>query len=100
MRFAALNLHDQVYPPTGLFDLILCRNVLIYFDALSRAAVIERLVDRLAPRGYLFIGHAESLAGMNERVRYVAPTVYCHLAPGTPARADTDPRSWETRAHR
>jgi chemotaxis protein methyltransferase CheR len=100
VRFAALNLHDQVYAPTGLFDLILCRNVLIYFDALARAAVIERLVDRLAPRAYLFIGHAESLAGMNERVRYVAPTVYRHATPGAPARADADPRSWETRAHR
>lgn len=100
VRFAPLNLHDLVYPPTGLFDLILCRNVLIYFDALARAAVIERLVDRLAPGGYLFIGHAESLAGMNERVRYVAPTVYRHAPLEAPSRSDADPRSWETRAHR
>ncbi|HSK30794.1 MAG TPA: protein-glutamate O-methyltransferase CheR [Candidatus Limnocylindria bacterium] len=100
VRFARLNLHHQVYPPIGLFDLILCRNVLIYFDARSRAEAIERLVDRLAPGGYLFVGHAESLAGMNERVCYVVPTVYRHAPPEGPAHADAEPRSWAARAHR
>jgi chemotaxis protein methyltransferase CheR len=76
VRFEQLNLNDAAYPIIGRFDLILCRNVLIYFDPHSRARVIERLLDRLAPAGYLLLGHAESLAGMSHRVRYVVPTVY------------------------
>lgn len=100
VRFDRLNLYDEVYPPIGLFDLILCRNVLIYFDARSRAAVISRLIDRLAPGGYLFVGHAESLAGMNERVRYVGPTVYRYPGIAAPARSSEEPRSWEARVYR
>ena len=76
VRFERLNLNDHDYPVSGEFDLIFCRNVLIYFDDRSRARVIERLVDHLEPNGYLFVGHAESLTGVSNRVRYVLPTIY------------------------
>lgn len=76
IRFERLNLNDDRYNVAGPFDLIFCRNVLIYFDAQSRARVIERLVDQLAPDGFLFIGHAESLTNVTDRVRYVLPTIY------------------------
>ena len=76
VRFARVNLNDAAYPVPGRFDLVFCRNVLIYLDRASRAAVIDRLLDRLAPRGLLFLGHAESLNGITDRVRAVAPTVY------------------------
>jgi chemotaxis protein methyltransferase CheR len=76
VRFQRLNLNDAEYPVDGHFDLVLCRNVLIYFDQRSRSRVIERLVDRLAPGGWLFVGHAESLSNVTNRVSYVAPTVY------------------------
>ena len=99
-RFEQLNLHDEAYPPIGSFDLILCRNVLIYFDAASRAGVIERLLDHLAPTGYLFVGHAESLAAMSERVRYVVPTVYCHAAAAPTDRIATVEHFWEGKANR
>jgi chemotaxis protein methyltransferase CheR len=95
VRFEQLNLHDEVYPSIGSFDLILCRNVLIYFDAASRAGVIERLLDHLAPTGYLFVGHAESLAAMSERVRYVVPTVYRHAAAEPSDRAPTVEHVWK-----
>lgn len=78
IRFARLNLNDDIYPVTGLFDLIFCRNVLIYFDGESRGRVIGRLLNHLAPEGYLFIGHAESLSRLTDRVRCVIPTVYVH----------------------
>jgi chemotaxis protein methyltransferase CheR len=58
----------------------LCRNVLIYFDAESRARVIRRLQNHLAPAGYLFVGHAETLNGVSEQLRHIIPTVY-HQAP-------------------
>ena len=76
VRFERLNLNDEEYSVTGNLDLIFCRNVLIYFDSRSRARVIQRLVDRLAPNGYLFVGHAESLTGVTDCVRYVVPTIY------------------------
>jgi chemotaxis protein methyltransferase CheR len=76
IRFARLNLHDEAYGVEGPFDLILCRNVLIYFDAVSRRGVIDRLIDHLVPGGSFFIGHAETLHGITTRVRSVVPTVY------------------------
>ncbi|HWW62523.1 MAG TPA: protein-glutamate O-methyltransferase CheR [Thermoanaerobaculia bacterium] len=75
IRFARINLSHETYPVAGRFDLIFCRNVLIYFDAPSKRRVIDRLLDRLDPNGYLFLGHSESLGNV-ERVRAAGPTVY------------------------
>jgi chemotaxis protein methyltransferase CheR len=67
VRFKKLNLWDWRYPVTGKFDLILCRNVLIYFDADGRAAVARRLVERLLPGGALVLGMSDSLLGIRDR---------------------------------
>ena len=75
IRFVRVNLHHDSYPVSGRFDLIFCRNVLIYFDAPSKARVIDRLIDRLEPHGHLFLGHAESLNN-HQRVQATGPTVY------------------------
>jgi chemotaxis protein methyltransferase CheR len=75
VRFAQVNLHHESYPLPGKFDLVFCRNVLIYFDAESKRRVIERLLARLAPGGILFLGHSESLTGW-DNVRAVGPTAY------------------------
>lgn len=64
--FHKLNLMDADFSSIGgPFDAIFCRNVIIYFDRASRGALIQRLADRLAPGGYLFLGHAESLLDAN-----------------------------------
>jgi chemotaxis protein methyltransferase CheR len=76
VRFQRLNLNDGVYSFTGSFDLIFCRNVLIYFAAESKARVVQRLLDRMEPNGYLFLGHAEGLTLMAGRAKSVIPTVY------------------------
>lgn len=76
VRFARLNLHDEQYGLDRKFDVVLCRNVLIYFDAVSRRAAIDRLIDHLLPGATLLIGHAETLHGITTRVRSVIPTVY------------------------
>jgi chemotaxis protein methyltransferase CheR len=80
IRFARINLSHESYPVVGRFDLIFCRNVLIYFDAPSKRRVIDRLLDRLDPRGYFFLGHSESLSNV-DRVRAVGPTVYSLRGP-------------------
>ena len=76
LRFQRVNLNQDRYPVPGAFDLVFCRNVLIYFDVASKAGVVHRLLDQLAPGGYLFLGHAESLTGLSDRGRSVGPTVY------------------------
>lgn len=85
IEFRHINLNDTRYPVERGLDAIFCRNVLIYFDQESRNRVVNRLLDYLAPDGYLFLGHAESLTGMNNRVRSLAPAVYTfhdnHSAP-------------------
>src|SRR5262249_61454669 len=59
IRFARLNLNHESYPLVGRFDLIFCRNVLIYFDAPSKRRIIDRLLDRLEKDGYFFLGPSQ-----------------------------------------
>ncbi|MFO0583180.1 MAG: CheR family methyltransferase [Anaeromyxobacter sp.] len=65
--------------PIPQFDLIFCRNVLIYFEPDVRAKVIDRLLGKLEPDGYLFLGGAETLGGAAGKVRMIIPTVYAPL---------------------
>ena len=76
IQFARLNLNDERYAVTGRFDLVFCRNVLIYFDDEGKRTVVRRLMSHLSPDGYLFVGHAESLLGNGMSLRSVIPTVY------------------------
>ncbi len=76
ITFRRLNLINQVYPFKQPFDIIFCRNVMIYFSRAIRTRLIAYLRDWLVPGGYLFIGHSESLVGTHEGYGYVAPAVY------------------------
>lgn len=76
VRFSRINLSTAPYPIVGSFDVIFCRNVLIYFDSASRARVIDLLIDRLSPSGYLIVGHSESLHNVTRRATLVAPGIY------------------------
>lgn len=76
IRFFRMNLNEPAYPLTGKFEMIFCRNVLIYFDQRGRECVVRRLASFLSPDGYLFLGHAESLHSMSDRLRSIIPTVY------------------------
>lgn len=74
--FARLNLMDDRYPVGDPMDLIFCRNVLIYFDKPTQRKVVSQLVDCLAPGGYLFLGHSESITGLELPLTQVANTVF------------------------
>jgi chemotaxis protein methyltransferase CheR len=76
IRFFQLNLNEAKYPVAGKFDLIFCRNVLIYFDLETRTRVVQRLIEHLSPEGFLFVGHAESLHTMAGVLRRAVPTIY------------------------
>jgi chemotaxis protein methyltransferase CheR len=76
IKFSRMNLNESAYPLTGKFEMIFCRNVLIYFDQPGRERVVRRLANFLSPDGYLFLGHAESLHAMSDRLRSIIPTVY------------------------
>lgn len=63
-------------PGSTRLPVIFCRNVAIYFDKPTQAAVARKLASSLLPGGYLFIGHSESLSGMDHGLEYVQPAVY------------------------
>ena len=75
VQFKRFNLMEP--PPQGVqFDVIFCRNVMIYFDKDTQGTLVNRLYDSMVSGGYLFIGHSESLTGLDHRLKYVEPSVY------------------------
>lgn len=75
VRFRAFNLLKDA-PPKTAFDVIFCRNVMIYFDRPTKEAVIAKLSGALKRGGYFIIGGAESLSGLSHPFKYVEPSVY------------------------
>ncbi|MEO1752100.1 protein-glutamate O-methyltransferase CheR [Thiofaba sp. EF100] len=75
VAFKPLNLLKD-WPMKGPFDVIFCRNVMIYFDQATQKRLVERFASLLAPRGYLFIGHSETLDGLTHRFDLVGNTIY------------------------
>ena len=74
--FKRLNLMDERYPFKGAFDLIFCRNVMIYFDQASRSALIRSFYRWTKVGGYLFIGHSETIPRSDCPFEYLRPAVY------------------------
>ncbi len=79
VRFAPLNLVDEPYPFKGNFDIVFCRNVLIYFDPQTAHRVVENLLHYVAPGGLLFLGHSESGAMRSKDVKVLSHAVYKKL---------------------
>jgi chemotaxis protein methyltransferase CheR len=74
--FRRLNFMDADYGLTEPADAIFCRNVIIYFDRPTQQRILSRLAGCLAPAGYLFVGHSETLHDMNLPLAPVAPALY------------------------
>jgi chemotaxis protein methyltransferase CheR len=75
VTFQRFNLMDPMAAGDP-FDVIFCRNVMIYFDKKTQEGLVTRFHSRLAKGGYLFIGHSESLTGLNHAFKYLEPSLY------------------------
>jgi len=73
--FAPVNLFEP-FGHVGKFDVILCRNVMIYFEQATRDRLVDQLVGQLNPGGYLFTGHSETLLRLPPALRYIQPATY------------------------
>jgi chemotaxis protein methyltransferase CheR len=76
VQFRHLNLVDSTYPVDRDVDVILLRNVLIYFDIAIKEEVVARMADHLRPGGLLIVGHAESMVVRSLSLRQVKPTIF------------------------
>jgi chemotaxis protein methyltransferase CheR len=75
IKFSQINLNEPL-PPMEKLDLIFLRNVMIYFNAATKRQVTQRLAETLKPGGHLFIGHSESLNGIYDELKTIAPAIY------------------------
>ena len=71
-----LNFMEQHYDIKDMYDIIFCRNVLIYFDRATQEKVINKLCMHLRDGGFFFLGHSESIMGMDVPVKALKPTIY------------------------
>ena len=76
VNFRQLNLMDGDFGLRVPMDVIFCRNVIIYFDKATQEGLVNRFTRCLMPGGYIFLGHSETLCGMNVPLVQMAPTIY------------------------
>jgi chemotaxis protein methyltransferase CheR len=74
--FRKYNLLSYDYSTLGKFDIIFCRNVMIYFDREVQYRLLEQFCKNLNPGGYLFLGHSESITGYSLPLRHIQPTIF------------------------
>ncbi len=80
MAFQAFNLMTPSWSELGeLFDLVFCRNVMIYFDAATQRTVLKRMHGRMKPGGLLYVGHAENFTDASDLFRLRGKTIYERL---------------------
>lgn len=76
VRFERLNFMDDVYRVDTTFDVVFCRNVLIYFDRPTQERVLQKLCEKLKVGGYFFLGHSESIMNMQLPLKVLRPTIF------------------------
>jgi chemotaxis protein methyltransferase CheR len=76
VRFDQVNLLEPNFTRFGSMEVIFCRNVFIYFERTVQRDILLRFINTLVPGGYLFLGHSESINGIDVPLTQVAPTVY------------------------
>jgi len=76
ISFRRINFMDDNFGINEKMDIIFCRNVVIYFDKSTQQTLMKKFYNQLKPGGYLFIGHSETLSGLDVKFDSVASTVY------------------------
>ncbi len=76
VKFGRLNFNDARWPISNRFDVIFCRNAMIYFNRETQRRLVERFAAMLNPNGYLIIGHSESLHGVTDVFEPLGKTIY------------------------
>ncbi len=79
IRFKRLNFMDDDFGFREPFDIIFCRNVIIYFDRPTQERLLTKLVNNLISGRFIFLGHSETLLGLNLPLEQMAPSVYRRL---------------------
>jgi chemotaxis protein methyltransferase CheR len=90
VQFRTLNLLND-FTPLGVFDIVFCRNVLIYFDQATKVNVLGRIARQMPPDGYLMLGAAETVVGLTDAFRPVLDKRGIY-APNVPARPPSNVR--------
>jgi chemotaxis protein methyltransferase CheR len=75
--FKRLNLSKPPFPMSGPFDIVFCRNVMIYFDKAVRQGLVTDIDRLLKPGGIFFTAHSETLMGLDTSFRTISPSIYC-----------------------
>ncbi len=76
VSFARINFMDGYYDVGQSFDVIFCRNVIIYFERRIQEEILRKLCEHIRPGSWLILGHSETLTGMDMPLKGVAPTIY------------------------
>lgn len=76
VSFQRLNFMDTSYQVNDAYDIVFCRNALIYFERENQEKVINKLCSKLKPNGYFFLGHSESITNMDVPLKSVKPTIF------------------------
>ena len=76
VQFLSLNLMEPLPASLGVFDVVFLRNVLIYFETANKRHIVRQIVERIRPGGYLFVGHSETLQGLDLPLDTLAPATY------------------------
>jgi len=76
VRLRKINLMNLAYPFTQPFDVIFCRNVLIYFSRTDIVQIVDRCAKHLRPGGYFIVGHADSIYGASTKFRRIEPSIF------------------------
>lgn len=79
VNFQKLNLISSNFVGLGKFDMIFCRNVMIYFERNVQYRLLKQFAQQLLPNGYLFIGHSESITGLTLPLKPIRPTIYIKI---------------------
>ncbi len=79
VKFGRLNFMDNTYHVPDSFDIVFCRNALIYFERENQEMVINKLSQKLKSGGFFFLGHSESITNMKVPLKNVKPTIFSKI---------------------